>query len=206
MGEAFSKGGITFVQRVSPQNTGLPFLLMMFLLPGLSAQELRRSPARLIIPDGTPVDLRLAESVSSAHAHVGDALNFIVVKEVSLGGFTVIQAGTMARGSITGVKGRRLLGMGGQVNLKLDSVALVNGDRVGLRASKEVKGGSRTKLMVGAMIVTGLVFLPATPVFLLTRGHNSTVMKSTEITAQIDGATSVLTAGLRRSPEESFQS
>lgn len=174
---------------------------MVFLLPGLSAQELSTTPATLIIPEGTPVDLRLAESVSSAHAHVGDALNFIVVKEVSVGGFTVIQAGARARGSITGVKGRRLLGMGGQVNLKLDSVVLVNGDRVGLRASKEVKGGSRTRLMIGAMIVTGLVFLPATPVFLLTRGHHSTVMKSTEITAQIDGNTSILEADLRRSPK-----
>lgn len=89
-----------------------PLLIMLLLLPGLSAQELSAIPARLTIPDGTPIDLRLAQSVSSAHAHVGDALNFVVVKDVSLEGFTVIQAGTMARGSITGVKGRRLLGMG----------------------------------------------------------------------------------------------
>ncbi|MGC2109707.1 MAG: LssY C-terminal domain-containing protein [Candidatus Korobacteraceae bacterium] len=170
-------------------------------MPGMSAQEGSAIPARLIIPDGTPIDLRLAESVCSAHAHVGDVLNFIVVKDVSVGGFTVIPAGTVARGSVTGVKGRRLLGIGGQVSLKLDSVALVNGDRVGLRASKEVKGGSRTKLMVGAMIVTGLIFLPATPVFLLTRGRSSTVVKSTEITAQVDGDTSILEAGLPRSPK-----
>jgi len=172
---------------------------MMLLLSGLSAQELSSIPARLVIPDGTPVDLRLAESVSSAHAHVGDVLNFIVVKDVSLGGFTVIQAGTMARGHITGVRGRRFLGIGGQISLTLDSLALANGDRVGLRASKKVKGGSRTKLMVGAMIFTGLVFLPATPALLLTRGRSSTVIESTEITAQIDGDASVLEAGLRRS-------
>jgi hypothetical protein len=72
-----------------------------------------------------------------------------------------------------------------------------------LRANKDVKGGSRTKLMVGAMIITGLLFLPATPIFLLTPGHSSTVVKSTEITAQIDGATSILEAGLRRTPENS---
>ena len=69
----------------------------------------------------------------------------------------------------------------------------------------EVKGRSRTKLMVAAMIATGLIFLPATPVFLLTRGHDSTVVKSTEITAQIDGATSVLSAGLLRSRESSSE-
>src|SRR5664280_1871960 len=177
----------------------------MFLMPCVSAQEMSAIPARLVIPDGTAIKLRLAESVSSAHAHVGDLLDFIVVRDVSVGGFTVIPAGTMARGSVTGVKGRRILGIGGKVSLKLDSVELVNGDRVGLRGSKEVKGGSRTKLMAAAMVATALIFLPATPVFLLTRGHTSTVVKSTEITAQIDGATSVLSAGLLHSRESSSQ-
>lgn len=177
----------------------------MLLVSGISAQEVSAVPATLIIPDGTAIDLRLTESISSAHAHVGDVLNFVVVKDVNLGGFTVIPAGTMARGSITGVKGRRPLGIGGQVNLKVDSLELSNGDRVGLRARMDVKGHSRTKLMAAAMIATGLVFLPATPVFLLTRGHNSTVVKGTEIAAQADGATAVLAAGLRRSSESSSE-
>ena len=105
----------------------------------VSAQTVGEIPARLIIPDGIPVKLRLAESVSSAHARVGDLLDFIVVKDVSVGGSTIIQAGTMARGSITGVKGRRFLGIGGKVSLKLDSVELFNGDRVGLRAKEEAE-------------------------------------------------------------------
>jgi len=176
-------------------------LLTMFLMPCASAQEIGSMPARLTIPDGTPIKLRLAESVSSAHARTGDRLDFVVVRDVSVGGFTVIPAGTMARGSVTGVKGKRFLGIGGNVALKLDSVELVNGDRVGLRARMDVKGRSRTRLMAAAMIAAGLVFLPAAPVFLLTRGHESTVVKSTEITAHIDGATSILSAALRSSPE-----
>jgi hypothetical protein len=172
---------------------------MMLLLSGASAQELNAALATLIIPDGTRVDLRLADSISSAHAHVGDVLNFVVVKDVSLGGVTVIPAGTMARGSVTEVKGRRVLGMGGQVNLKLDSLELSNGNRVRLRARMVVKGRSRTKLMAAAMIATSLVFLPATPVFLLTRGHTSTVLKSTEIAAQIEGPASVASTGLQGS-------
>ncbi len=153
----------------------------------------------MIIPDGTPINLRLAESVSSAHARAGDLLDFIVVRDVNVGDLNVIPAGTMARGFVTGVRGRRILGIGGKVSLKIDSVDLVNGDHVELSGSKEVKGGSRTKLMAAAMIATALIFLPATPVFLLTRGHTSTVVKSTEITAKVDGATPVLSAGLQRS-------
>lgn len=176
-------------------------LATLFLLPTVSAAEIAATPTQLVLPGGTPVRVQLAENISSARAHVGDRVNFVVVQDVNQEGFTVIPAGTMARGSITAVKGRRFLGIGGKVRLKLDSVELVNGDEVGLRASKEVKGGSRTKLMVVGMIATGCIFLPATPILLLIRGQESTVVKSTAITAQIDGATPVLTAGLQRSPE-----
>ena len=185
------------------RNVPACILLSTLLMPCVSAQEMSTVPARLTIPDGTPIQLQLSESVSSAHARVGDLLDFVVVRDVSVEGFTVVRAGTVASGSVTGVKHKRFLGMGGKVALKLDSVELVNGDRVGLRSRMEVKGRSRTKLTAVAMIATGLAFLPAAPAFLLIRGHDSTVMKSTEITAQIDGVTSVLSAGLQRSLEGS---
>ena len=164
-----------------------------------------RFPLGSISPTQTPVKLQLSETVSSAHAHPGDRLDFIVARDVNIEGFTVIPAGTVASRSVTGVKGKRLLGIGGDVALKLDSVELANGDRVGLHARLNVKGRSRTKLMAAGMIATGLVFLPATPVLLLTRGHDSTVLKSTEITAHIDAATSVLSARLKPSQERSSE-
>jgi LssY C-terminus len=180
-------------------------LVTILLAPCAAAQETSAIPARLIIPDQTPVKLQLSETVSSAHARPGDRLDFIVARDVNIEGFTVIPAGTVASGSVTGVKGKRLLGIGGDVALKLDSVELANGDRVGLHARVNVKGRSRTKLMAAGMIATGLVFLPATPVLLLTHGHDSTVLKSTEITAHIDGATSVLSAGLKPAQERSSE-
>ena len=174
-------------------------LLAMLLAPFGPAQEMSSVPARITIPDGTSVKLQLAETISSARAHVGDDVSLIVVRDVSLEGLTVIPAGTIVRGSITGIRGRRLLGIGGKVSLSVDALQIANGDQVELRGSKEVKGASRTKLMVGAMILTGLIFLPAAPVFLLTLGHHSTVVKSTEITAQVDGDTPVQSGGLLRS-------
>jgi hypothetical protein len=186
--------------------TTLAYLLLAtFAVPCVSAQQSGAIPARLSIPDGTAVELRLAENVSSAHAHVGDRLPFVVVKDVSYGGFTVIPAGTLALGSVSGVKHKRFLGIGGNVALKLDSLELTNGDTVQLRAALAAKGHSRTKLMVAAMVATGIFFLPATPIFLLTRGHDITVLKSTEIIAQTEGATSILSAGLVHSREDSSQ-
>jgi hypothetical protein len=177
----------------------------ILLIPCASAQVMSARPVSLTIPDGTPIKLRLAESVSSAHGRTGDRLLFVVVRDLKIEGFTVIPAGSVASGSITGVKGNRFMGIGGKVSLKLDSVELVNGDRVNLRARMNVKGRSRTTLVAAGMIATGLIFLPAAPVFLLLRGHESTVLKSTEVTAQIDGSTSVLSAGLLRPRESSSE-
>lgn len=191
--------------RRSSLNLPICVLLSLCLASCVSAQEIEVAAEHLTIPDGTPIKVQLVQSVSSAHAKVGDPLDFVVVQDVNVAGFTVIPGGTIAHGSVTGVQHKRLLGVGGNLSLKIDSLTMSDGERVELRASEKVKGGSRTKLMVGAMIVTSLIFLPATPVFLLTRGHDSTVVKSTEITARIEGPVSVPLAGLAHARESSGQ-
>ncbi len=180
-------------------------LVAMLVVSCASAQEMSTVPGSLTIPDGTPVHLRLSQNISSAQSHVGDSLKFVVVRDVSVDGLTVIPAGTVASGTVTGIKGKRFLGIGGKVSLKLDSVKLVNGDQVNLRARLAVRGQSRIDLVAAAMIATGIIFLPAAPVFALIRGHESTVVKSTEITAQTDGTTSLLSAGLLRSRASSSE-
>lgn len=180
-------------------------LIAILLVPCASAQKISAIPAQLTIPDGIPIKLQLVESVSSAHARAGDHLDFLVVRDVNVKGLTVISAGTEASGSVTAVKGKRLLGIGGKVALKLDSVVLANGQRIGVRARMAVKGRTRVKMMAVAMIATGLIYLPAAAVFLFTRGHDGVVLKSTAITAHTDRDTSVPLAGLHRSVEQSSE-
>jgi hypothetical protein len=151
-----------------------------------------QSAQPLVLADGTPVIVQLDESISSAHARVGDQLSFRVVQDVNVEGLTVIPAGSTASGSLVRVHHRRVLGMGGNLVLKLDSVELANGDQVSLRARKEVKGTSHTWRMAAGMAITSIFYFPVAPVFLLTRGDNCTALKSTEITAQINGTTSLV--------------
>jgi hypothetical protein len=80
--------------------------------------------------------------------------------------------------------------------IRLDSVELITGDEVALRARKEIKGNSHSKFMVVEMIAMGLLYLPAAPAFLLSRGRDSTVLKGTEVTAYINGDSLVQTAKL----------
>ena len=162
----------------------LPVYALLLMLPqGLFGQGLPVPSAKLVMERGTPVKLQLAQTVSSAHAHKGDCLDFVVVKDVEVGGFTVIRAGAEAKGSVIGVKGKRPLGMGGDIILTLDSVELTTGATMGLVASKEFKGRAHTIRMAVGMAVTAAFYAPAAPLFLLSRGRDSTVLKGTELTA-----------------------
>jgi hypothetical protein len=168
---------------VADHLTPTVYALLLLLPQGLFAQGPPTRPAKLVIESGTSVRLQLARTISSAHAHKGDRLDFVVVKDVEVGGFTVIRAGAQAEGPVIRVRGKRPLGVGGNIILKLDSVELTTGERVGLVASKEFKGRAHTIRMAVAMAVTAAFYPPAAPVFLLTRGRDSTVLKGTEVTA-----------------------
>jgi hypothetical protein len=162
----------------------LPVCTLFLLLPhALFSQELPAAPAGLVLPSGTPVELQSMQTISSARAHKGDRVDFVVAKDVQAAGFTIIGAGARAKGSIIGVKGKRPLGMGGDVIIKLDSVELTTGDSVALVARKEFKGKSHTIRMGVAMAIAAAIYLPAAPAFILSRGRDSTVLKGTELTA-----------------------
>ena len=176
-----------------------PPVLLLFLLllpPGLSGQGQPGDPGRLFLESGTPVKLRLAQTISSAHAHKTDHLDFVVVKDVTIDGFTVIRAGALAEGSVTAVIRKRPLGMAGHLMIKLDSVELTTGERIGLLARKEFKGKSRTIRMGVEMAIAAAIYMPAAPVFLLSRGRDSAVLKGTELTAYTKLDSSVEAADL----------
>src|SRR5258708_20796989 len=76
---------------------------------------------------------------------------------------------------------------GGKLDINIDCVKLVSGDKAALRAVKDVKGGGHTGGMVGGMVATSLVFFPAAPFFLFMHGKDISIPKGTEITASVSG-------------------
>lgn len=159
----------------------LAVVCIPFLLPqGLAGQDV--SGAQLI-RRGTPIKLRLTKTISSAHARKGDLLDFVVANDVRVDKSAVIQAGAAAKGSVISVKGKRPLGMGGNIVINLDSVQFGTGNNVGLSARQEFKGRSHTIRMAMVMAITAAIYAPVAPLFLLTRGRDSVILKGTEITA-----------------------
>ncbi|MGD0520126.1 MAG: LssY C-terminal domain-containing protein [Terracidiphilus sp.] len=177
------------------------YIVLLLLAHGLIGQELPASSPTLLMKSGTLVKLQLAETISSARAHESDRLEFSVVKDVVIGGFTVIRTGALAKGSVIGVKGKRPLGMGGNVTVRLDSVKLTNGQSMGLVARKEYKGKSRTLRMGMEMAIAGAVYWPAAPVFLMSRGRDRTVLKGAEVTAYTRDDSLLVTEKLPRAQE-----
>jgi hypothetical protein len=54
-----------------------------------------------VVPDGPEVDLKVAETVSSARTMVGQRIRFTVAKDVVINGYVVIPVGALAIGTIT---------------------------------------------------------------------------------------------------------
>lgn len=140
-----------------------------------------------VLEDGIPVKLRLNRNVSSADAQVGEGVDFEVLEEVSINGIGVIPKGGLARGTVTEAQAKRRMARGGKLDMNLDSVRLVDGEKAALRAVKEAKGGGHTGAMTAGIVVTGLLVWPAAPFFLFMHGKDITVPKGAEITAYING-------------------
>ncbi len=153
---------------------------------GLLAQN-AAADATFALHDGTPVRLRLTRNLSSADARIGETVDFEVLDEVRVNDVVVIARGAVALGTVTEAMPKRRMGRGGKLNVNIDHVRLVSGEKIALRAIKEGMGGGNTGKMTGAIVATSIVFFPAAPAFLFVKGKDITIPKGTEITAYVNG-------------------
>jgi hypothetical protein len=155
--------------------------------PAESAALTGKAPAPNTLLDGTPVKLRLTETISSENAKVGQSVPFEVVEEVDVAGMPVIAKGATALATVTTAEPKKRMGRGGKLDVNVDSVRLIDNEKVQLRATKEDKGGGHVGAMTTAIVATSIVFFPAAPLFLLMHGKDITIPKGTEITAFVQG-------------------
>lgn len=141
------------------------------------------------LAEDTPVRLKLSRTMSSHDAKVDEKVDFEVLEDVKVGDVVVIQHGGLAIATVTEAKPKGRMGKSGKLNMNIDYVQLVSGEKVSLRATKGGKGGSHTGAMTGAIVATSIVFFPAAPFFLFMHGKDITIPKGTEITAYVAGDT-----------------
>jgi PEGA domain len=170
--------------------TLLCLLFVFETTPFSSAQEqhlIASNQAPFVLQDGTPIKLRLSQTVSSADAHVNDRVEFEVLEDVTVNNVLLVPKGSSALGTVTEAVPKRRMARGGKLEIVLDSVRMVDGEKVALRAVKDAKGGGHTTGMTIGIVAGALVFLPAAPLFLLMHGKDISIPKGTEVPSFVDG-------------------
>jgi hypothetical protein len=172
-----------------------PLFLSLSLLSIAQQQAVQQQPVQtnftstkgFVLEEETPVRLRLNRTISSADEHVGDNVDFEVLDDVTVNGTLVIPKEGLAFATVTEAQAKRRMARGGKLDINIDYVKLVSGEKAALRAVKNVKGGGHTGGMVGGMVATSIVFFPAAPFFLFMHGKDISIPKGTEITAYVNG-------------------
>jgi hypothetical protein len=137
--------------------------------------------------DGTPIKLRISQTISSADAKVGQEVPFEVIEDVKVDDIVVLPKGATAIGNVTDANPKRSMGRAGKLDISISYARLSDQEKVALRATKDVKGGGHVGAMTGAMVATSIVFFPAAPLFLFMHGKDITIPQGTEITAFVQG-------------------
>ena len=153
----------------------------------LLAQGVSSVPGQFVLEDGTPIKLRISQTVSSADAHVNDQVEFEVLEEIRVSDVVAIPKGGIAWGTVTEAVPKRRMARGGKLEIVMDSVRLVDGQKAALRAVKDAKGASHTGAMTAGIVATGLLFWPAAPFFLFMHGKDITIPKGAEVPTFING-------------------
>lgn len=151
------------------------------------AQASSGPPPPNTLQDGTAVKLRLTENLTSATAKAGQQVAFEVLEEVDVQGVPVVAKGAQALATVTTAEPKKSMGRAGKLDVNIDSVRLIDGEKAALSATQNAKGGGHTGAMTAGMVGTAIVFFPAAPLLLFIHGKDITIPKGTEITAFVAG-------------------
>jgi hypothetical protein len=79
------------------------------------------------------------------------------------------------------------MGRGGKLDVNVDSVRMIDGEKAQLRAVQDNMGGGHVGAMTGAMVATSIAFFPAAPLFLFIHGKDIVIPQGTEVAAFVQG-------------------
>src|SRR3954470_9698419 len=97
-----------------------------FISAGLAA-------AQIAIPDGTKLRVRLDQTISSATAEQGQAVELSVTEAVKINDQVVIPDGARVTGTVTMAQEKRHMGRAGKLDFSIDRVRAIDGEWIPIR-------------------------------------------------------------------------
>jgi hypothetical protein len=130
-------------------------------VPAPSAPD---ASGKYMLRDGTDVNLKFAQDLSSKTSSEGDPVTLTLVDDIKVRDVVVAKAGSKAIGEVTKAEKSGMMGKAGELNIRLDY--LKAGDtKIKLRGTKGKEGESGT---TGAVVLTVLFG----PIGLIKHGKN----------------------------------
>jgi hypothetical protein len=143
------------------------------VITGVPAGAPRAATATL--KDGTRVELELAYTVSSADLNEGDAVSFLVVQPVIVNGLIVIERGAPATARVVKAEGGKSWGRGGNLSWAIQHVTAADGQKIPLHYTAGTKGDGKPGSVTTGIVVTGLLFWPAAPLWGFKKGKPAVI-------------------------------
>jgi hypothetical protein len=159
----------------------------------LPAANSTSSPSRTItIAEGTPIRVRLTQSLSASKAHAADTIPLVVQEDVlAPDDIVVIRKGAPGYGRVVEARPARRLGRRGTLTLAIDSVESVTGERIPVRAEQLAEGESSTEIMVGRILATAVFAGTGAPLWLLKHGNDAELPAGTSMLVFVKQPTAV---------------
>jgi len=144
-------------------------------------------PAKLTLKDGTEVNLKLAQALSSKTAAIGDDVELVLDQDLIVDKALVAKKGSRAVANVSNVKKAGMAGRGGELNLRLEYVKA--GDtKVKLRGAQAKNGDNKTGATVGLVVAFGVLGF-------MKHGKQAEVKEGTPVKAFIDEDVQVASLG-----------
>jgi hypothetical protein len=145
------------------------------------------SPAKVTLKEGTDVNLKLAQALSSKTAATGDSVELVLDQDLIVANSVVAKKGSRAVATVSNAKKAGMAGKGGELNLRLEY--LKAGDtRVKLRGVQAKNGDNKTGATVGLVVAFGVLGF-------MKHGKQAEVKEGTAVKAYIDEDAQVASLG-----------
>jgi hypothetical protein len=135
------------------------------------------------LSSGTPVSLRLIETVDSNQVTVGTTVNFSVVSDVKADDDILVKAGTMGQAQVIKAEKNGMIGQPGEITISDFYTTAVDGSRVPLMATLTQEGKDK---MVLSLVGTVICLFP-----ILLKGGKAVIPAGTQKTVYTAGEVSV---------------
>ena len=164
----------------------------------LSEPESIQTPvtAKVKIPRGMGILIESLYPVSSANAKEGGTIKFAVVSPIYVDGVLTIMRGAIATARVVRVKKAGILGRGGALTCKLESIVAVDGTKLPAQLTTSADGSNRSgQVAAGAALTSALVFpytAPAAIAWGFKKGDDAVLRGSKRFTAVIGDDVEIL--------------